>query len=206
PGANRLGTNSLVDLVVFGRRGGMAIADYVKHADYTPLPPNPAGQVEAELNRIRNSSGKTRPVELRQKMQSIMEAHVGVFREEKGMQDALDCVRELKERYRTDLTIDDRGYKFNTDLLEAWELGCLLDLAEVTALSALTRKESRGGHSREDYRERDDENWLVHTLVTRKTDEPYPQGPVELEVNLDKKVDMSLAAEDPRFAPKARTY
>jgi len=205
-GANRLGTNSLVDLIVFGRRGGMAIADYVKRADYVPLPANPTGDIEAELERIRKSNGTTRTGVLRKEMQDVMMADVGVFRNETDMQNALDTVRGLKERYRNDLTIDDRGHKFNTDLLEAWELGCMLDMAEVTALSAISRKESRGGHSREDYPNRDDANLMVHTLVTRKSDEPYPNGPVELEINFDKKVDMSLAAEDERFLPKVRAY
>jgi succinate dehydrogenase / fumarate reductase flavoprotein subunit len=205
-GANRLGTNSLVDLVVFGRRGGKAIANYVKHADYVPLPQNPTREIEAEFERIRKSNGKTRTGVLRQEMQDVMMADVGVFRNEADMQKAIDVVRNLKERYRTDLVIDDRGQKFNTDLLEAWELGCMLDMAEATAVSAIARKESRGGHSREDYPNRDDVNWMVHSLVTRKSDEPYPSGAVELELNHDKKVDMSLAAEDPRFMPKVRSY
>jgi succinate dehydrogenase / fumarate reductase flavoprotein subunit len=205
-GANRLGTNSLVDLVVFGRRGGMAIAEYVKHADFTPLPSDPTGEIAAELERIRTSSGKTRPTELRQTMQEVMMADVGVFRQEKQMQSALDCVRDLKHRFRTDLSIDDRGQKFNTDLLEAWELGCMLDMAEATALSAITRTESRGAHSREDYKERDDANWMVHTLVSRQNDVLHPTKESDLEVNLDKKVDVSLAEEDERFVPKVRTY
>ncbi len=205
-GANRLGTNSLVDLVVFGRRGGMAIADYVKHADYVPLPANPQRDIEGELERIRTSNGKTRPDVLRKEMQDVMMADVGVFRNETDMQAALDKVRELKVRYRSELFIDDRGHKYNTDLLETWELGCMLDMAEATTVAAINRKESRGGHSREDFPNRDDEHWMVHSLVSRKIDEPYPDAPVELEINFDKQVDMSLAAEDPRFLPKVRTY
>ncbi len=206
-GANRLGTNSLVDLIVFGRRGGMAMAEYVKHADYTPLPANPTGEIEAELTRIRNSSGKTRPGELRATMQKIMMADVSVFREEKPMTEALNTLRELRQRYQNDLSIDDRGQQFNTDLLEAWELGCMLDLAEITTISALNRTESRGGHSREDYKERDDANWLVHTLVAREAGKgAYPQGDLKPEINVKKKVDLSLAEEDKRFVPKVRTY
>ncbi|MBZ0285866.1 MAG: succinate dehydrogenase flavoprotein subunit [Anaerolineae bacterium] len=205
-GANRLGTNSLVDLIVFGRRGGMKIAEYVKGADFIPLPANPTGESEAELKRIRSSKGKTRPYQLRQDMQKMMMAKVGVFREGKALAEAVDDVKALRERYRTDLTIDDQGYKFNTDLMEAWELGCLLDLAEATAVSALNRTESRGGHSREDYQERDDEKWLVHTLVTLKSDKAYADNSATLEINTNKKVDMSLAAEDPRFVPKPRVY
>ncbi len=206
-GANRLGTNSLVDLVVFGRRGGIAMADYVKHADYVPLPANPTADIEAEMNRIRNSKGKTRPGELRQMMQKTMMENVSVFREEKPMQQSLDILRGLRERYINDLSIDDRGFKFNTDLLEAWELGCLLDMAETTTLSALNRTESRGGHSREDFKARDDQNWLVHTLISREEGTPaYPTSQITHTLNTAKKVDMSLAAEDERFVPKVRTY
>jgi len=206
-GANRLGTNSLVDLVVFGRRGGMKIAEYVKGADYAPLPANPTAEIEAEMNRIRNSSGKSRHGELRHEMQKTMMENVGVFREDAGMNTALQCIRDLRERYQTDLSIDDKGQKFNTDLLEAWELGCLLDLAEITTLSAINRTESRGGHSREDFPKRDDENWLVHTLVTRPADRGIaPKGDMQPEINTKKKVDLSLAETDDRFKPKVRTY
>jgi succinate dehydrogenase / fumarate reductase flavoprotein subunit len=204
-GANRLGTNSLVDLVVFGRRGGKRIAEYAKHADVVPLPENPSDEVEAELKRIRESSGKTRPGELRKTMQTMMMENVSVFREEKGIKVALDCIRELKNRYQSDLCIDDRGHKFNTDLMEAWELGCMLDIAEATSIAALTRTESRGAHSREDYKQRDDANWMVHTLLTRNGS-PFAKGVVEPQINLNKKVDLSLAEADERFKPKERVY
>ena len=205
-GANRLGTNSLVDLVVFGRRGGIKIAEYVKGADLIPLPANPAGEIEAEFKRLRTSKGKTRAYELRKQMQKVMMDNVGVFREESAMKEAVKQVQELRERYQTDLAFDDNGYQYNTDLMEAWELGCLLDLAEVTAISALNRTESRGGHSREDYQKRDDDNWLVHTLAYRKSEIAYPVTQPEVELNINKKVDMSLADEDPRFLPKERAY
>jgi len=185
----------------------MAMADYVRHADYVPLPANPTGEVEAEFNRIRTSQGKTRPGVLRQQMQKTMMEDVGVFREARGMQRALDGVREMQARYQHDLSIDDRGMKFNTDVIEAWELGCLLDMAETTAISAINRTESRGAHSREDCKERDDVNWLVHTLIGRPSDAPtYPTQPVDLSLNTRKKVDMSLAEADARFVPKVRTY
>ncbi len=201
-GANRLGTNSLVDLIVFGRRGGMAIADYVKQADFVPLPDNPTAEIEAELERLRNSKGKTKPYEIRQQMQELMMANVGVFRTEELLQGAVDGLKELRERYRTDLIVEDGGMQFNTDLLEAWELGCMLDLAEVTALSALNRKESRGAHSREDYKQRDDENWMVHTLAYREGSDDDPS----YRLDTSKKVDLSLAEEDERFKPKERVY
>jgi succinate dehydrogenase / fumarate reductase flavoprotein subunit len=205
-GANRLGTNSLVDLVVFGRRGGMKIAEYVKHADLIPLPANPTAEIEAEFKRIRSSKGKSKPGELRGIMQKVMMDYVGVFREGAGIQQAIDTVQELRERYQTDLSLDDQGYKFNTDLIETWELGCLLDLAQVTAKSALARTESRGAHSREDFKERDDQNWLVHTLAFSKLAGPYQPGTLDLDLNTNKKVDLSLAETDPRFAPKERVY
>jgi succinate dehydrogenase / fumarate reductase flavoprotein subunit len=205
-GANRLGTNSLVDLIVFGRRGGMKIAEYVKGADFVPIPANPTAASEAEINQIRKNKGKTRPAELRKELQKVMWDKVGIFRDGKGLAEAITDVQQLRERFQNDLTIDDQGYKYNTDLMEAWELGCLLDLAEATAVSAANRTESRGGHSREDYQARDDENWLVHTLATRKADGPDVKGNPTIEVNTKKKVDMSLAAEDPRFLPKERVY
>jgi len=205
-GANRLGTNSLVDLVVFGRRGGMKIAEYVKGADFVPIPDNPTADTEAEMKRLRSTKGKTRPGQLRQELQKLMMDKVGVFRDGKTLAESVEELRGLRERYQNDLTIDDMGYQYNTDLMEAWELGCLIDLAEATAVSALNRTESRGGHSREDYQERDDDNWLVHTLACRDADSPYVKGNPAITLNTKKKVDMSLAAEDPRFMPKERVY
>jgi succinate dehydrogenase / fumarate reductase flavoprotein subunit len=189
-GANRLGTNSLVDLIVFGRRGGKTMAEYVKQADFSPLPAEPEAYTVAALDRIRNSTGKEKAGQLRAEMQKIMMADVGVFREGPSIQIALDKIRELQQRYQH-ITIDDRGSKFNTDLLEAWELGCLLDLAEVIAFSALNRTESRGAHSREDFPKRDDVNWLKHTFVKR----------------LDGKLDVSYRpVVITRFQPKERKY
>ncbi|RMG76584.1 MAG: FAD-binding protein, partial [Chloroflexi bacterium] len=204
-GANRLGTNSLVDLVVFGRRGGMKMAEFVKTADLLPLPQDAGKEIKAEFERIRQAKGQTRIYELRQRMQQTMMDNVGVFRTEEGIQQAIDDLKEIRHLYMTDIFIEDQGTKFNTDLMEAWELGCMIDLAEVTALSALQRKESRGAHSREDFKDRDDENWLVHTLVYRETDSAFASE-VDYKINLDKKVDMSLAEQDNRFKPKARVY
>jgi succinate dehydrogenase / fumarate reductase flavoprotein subunit len=205
-GANRLGTNSLVDLVVFGRRGGKRIAEFVKTASFIPLPPNPAEQAQAEFERIRTSKGSSRPGDLRKQMQVTMMDKVGVFREESGMKAGIADVTALRDRYMNDLHIDDQGSIFNTDVMEAWELGCLLDLAIVTGESALQRTESRGGHSREDYKNRDDENWLVHTLVYAEGDEPYPKAAPKLRLNTQKQVNRSLEAVDKRFAPKERVY
>jgi len=209
-GANRLGTNSLVDLVVFGRRGGMKMAEYVKGADWKPLPSNPAGEVIAEFDRIRKSKGNTKPYEIRKQMQDSMMANVGVFRLEKTMSEEVVELQNLRDRYMNDLVIDDNGNKFNTDLLEAWELGCMLDLADVTTMSALCRTESRGAHSREDFQDRDDEQWMVHTLAYRVADSAYPTDQPAYEMNYDKKVDLSIYESDESYAehfkPKPRVY
>ncbi|PJF36377.1 MAG: succinate dehydrogenase flavoprotein subunit [Candidatus Thermofonsia Clade 1 bacterium] len=170
-GANRLGTNSLVDLIVFGRRAGLRAAEYARGAAFVPMPSDAARRIESELNRIRTANGSTKPYVLRKKMQSAMQDFVGVFRNGKDMQKALDIIRELRREFATNIRIDDRGHTFNTDVLETWELGCLLELAEVTAFSALNRTESRGAHAREDYEKRDDQNWLKHTMVYREGEE-----------------------------------
>ncbi len=163
-GANRLGTNSLVDLVVFGKRAGIHMAEYARGVDFPKLPANPAGEIAARLEEIRAGQGKEKVGTLRAEMQKTMMDYVGVFREEPGIQKAIDKVRELRQRYRA-ISIEDKGKRYNSDLLEAWELGALLDLALVTAESALARTESRGGHSREDYPKRDDATWLRHTMA-----------------------------------------
>ncbi len=182
------------------------MADYVKQADFVPLPDNPTGEIEADLERIRSGQGNTKPYQIRQEMQDVMMSNVGVFRDESLIQGAVDQLKELRERYMNDLTIDDTGSVFNSDLLEAWELGCMLDLAEVTALSALNRTESRGAHSREDHKERDDENWLVHTLATQTNTGGGMTGNPDFTLDTSKKVDLSLAEEDDRFKPKERVY
>jgi succinate dehydrogenase / fumarate reductase flavoprotein subunit len=198
-GANRLGTNSLTDLIVFGRRAGKHMADYCQGTDFRPLPDNPAGEIEGELERIRRSNGKRKPYQLRSEMQQEMMEHVSVFRTAEGIEAAIDTLRRLKDQFRNDLAIDDKGKRFNSDLMEAWELGCLLDIAEVTAVSALARQESRGAHSRDDFPKRDDEKWLVHTLAY-----PTPDGGIRL--THDKPVNLSLAEQDPKFKPKERVY
>lgn len=201
-GANRLGTNALLDLVVFGRRGGMKIAADAKNMGWTDLPADAGKEIEAEFKRIRTSKGKVKPYELRNRMQDLMMQKVGVYRTEKTLTEAVDELAEMRHTFNTQISVEDQGYKFNTDLLEAWELGCMLDLAEVTAISALHRKESRGAHSRDDFKKRDDENWLVHTLICRGGDSTTPR----YQVNSRKKVDLSLAEKDPQFKPKERKY
>ncbi|MFF9621869.1 succinate dehydrogenase flavoprotein subunit [Streptomyces griseosporeus] len=166
-GANRLGTNSLLDINVFGKRAGIAAAEYSQKADYVDLPENPAEFVVSQIERLRTSTGNERVAELRRELQETMDANVMVFRTEQTIKTAVEKIAELRERYKN-VAIQDKGKRFNTDLLEAIELGNLLDLAEVMAVSALARKESRGGHYREDYPNRDDVNFMRHTMAYRE--------------------------------------
>ncbi|MBM9504660.1 succinate dehydrogenase flavoprotein subunit [Actinacidiphila acididurans] len=168
-GANRLGTNSLLDINVFGRRAGIAAAEYAHSHDFVELPEDPAALVTDLVARLRESDGTERVADIRSELQETMDANVMVFRTEQTIKTAVEKIGELRERYRN-VAIQDKGKRFNTDLLEAVELGNLLDLAEVMAVSALARKESRGGHYREDYPNRDDVNFMRHTMAYRETD------------------------------------
>ena len=166
-GANRLGTNSLLDLVVFGKYAGLRAAEYAQQADFAPLPADPTEYTRQQFDALRNGDGKENLTDISNAMKKMMFDDVGVFRTEEGMQRAIDTLAELRERYKH-VRVQDTGKIFNTDLLNAWELGNLLELAEVVAISALNRKESRGGHAREDFPKRDDQNWLKHTLAWKR--------------------------------------
>jgi succinate dehydrogenase / fumarate reductase flavoprotein subunit len=190
-GANRLGTNSLLDLVVFGKHAGLRAAEYAKGANYSALPDNPAANAQARFDRIRYADGKENAFDIGRTMKKVMFDDMGIFRSGKGMQNALNVVRELKERYKH-VSVTDNGRIFNMELMNVWELGNLLDLAELTTVSALARTESRGGHSREDYPDRDDKNWLKHSLAWVRDN-----GTIELKY---KPVVIT------KFEPKVRTY
>ena len=168
-GANRLGTNSLLDINVFGRRAGIAAAEYANSIDHIELPADPQGATIALVERLRSSNGTERIAPLRKELQETMDMNAQVYRTEATLKQALGDVQELKRRY-ANVSIQDKGTRYNTDLIEAIELGFLLDLAEVTVVSALERKESRGGHAREDYPNRDDVNFMRHTMAYRGTD------------------------------------
>ena len=168
-GANRLGTNSLLDINVFGRRAGIAAAEYANSVDHVELPGDPQGATIALVERLRSSTGSERIAVLRKELQETMDMNAQVYRTEVTLKQALGDVQELKRRY-ANISIQDKGTRYNTDLLEAIELGFLLDLAEVTVVSALERKESRGGHAREDYPNRDDVNFMRHTMAYKGTD------------------------------------
>jgi succinate dehydrogenase / fumarate reductase flavoprotein subunit len=163
-GANRLGTNSLVDIIVFGRRAGRHAAQFCRQNDWAPLPPEPEGPARAEIEAILSRQSGESVAELRRIMQEEMMDKVSVLRTAEGLSAAERTLRDLRERYQR-VRIDDHGRRFNTDLLEALELGYLLDLSLATTASAQARTESRGAHYREDYPERDDANWLKHTLI-----------------------------------------
>ena len=189
-GANRLGTNSLLDIIVFGKYSGLKGAEFANGASFQPLPEDPADFARAQFEALMKDGGTEKASDIATEMKSVMNDHVGVFRTEDGMQSALEVVRELKERFKR-VQIGDRGKIFNTDILNTWELGNLLDLAEVTTVSALVRKESRGAHARDDYPKRDDENWMKHTLAWLR------DGDVELRY---KPVTFT------KFEPKERVY
>lgn len=189
-GANRLGTNSLLDLVVFGKHAGLKAAEYAHQSVFEDLPPNTEAEARAQFESLRNATGNENSFDIANEMKKVMFDNVGIYRNEKDMQAALEKIRELQERYKH-VRMTDTGKVFNTELLNAWELGNLLDVAEIVTVSALNRKESRGGHSREDFPKRDDTNWLKHTLIRKKN------GKLEIDY---KPVTIT------KYQPKERVY
>ncbi|MCV2393485.1 succinate dehydrogenase flavoprotein subunit [Actinotalea sp. M2MS4P-6] len=163
-GSNRLGTNSLLDINVFGRRAGIAAAEYATGADWVEMPQDAAAYVVDELERIRTAPAGEKVGDLRKALQETMDANAQVFRTAESLQRALDVIDDLRARYQS-ISVQDKGRSFNTDLLEAVELGFLLDLARVVVVGALAREESRGGHFREDFPTRDDEGFMHHTMA-----------------------------------------
>ncbi|MDO8106900.1 succinate dehydrogenase flavoprotein subunit [Isoptericola sp. b441] len=194
-GSNRLGTNSLLDINVFGKRAGISAAAYAAEHEALELPEGPATRVVAELDRIRNAPDGEKVAELRQTLQETMDAHAQVFRTEESLTLALETVDDLRRRYRS-IGVQDKGSTFNTDLLEAVELGFLLDLARVVVVGALARKESRGGHFREDFPKRDDDGFMYHTMAYAR-----PAADGDTEITLDKK-----PVTVTRYQPMERKY
>jgi succinate dehydrogenase flavoprotein subunit len=182
-GANRLGTNSLLDLVVFGRRAGDDAARYAKEADLPPAPENPATATLDLLDGILGRSSGDVAADIRKELQDNMFDLAFVVRSETGLTKMQEILGGLRERYDR-VAITDKGAIYNTDLMEVVELGFLLDCADALVAGALDRTESRGGHFREDHPLRDDANWLKHTLAYRRDDgsirmeyKPVKMGP-----------------------------
>jgi succinate dehydrogenase / fumarate reductase, flavoprotein subunit len=189
-GANRLGTNSLLDLVVFGKHAGLKAAEYANGVDFEKLPVDAEAEARSQFDSLRNGSGKENAFDITTEMKKVMFEDVGIYRSGAIMEGAIDKILALKERYKN-VRVSDTGRIFNTELLNAWELGNMLEVAELVAICALNRTESRGGHTREDYPERDDTNWLKHTLACKEN------GKVKIEY---KPVVIT------KYQPKARVY
>ena len=190
-GSNRLGTNSLLDINVFGRRAGIAAAEYALGVDLPELPSSPESFVVDLVGRLRTATGGERVSVIRTELQNTMDRNAQVFRTEDSLAQAEADIASLKKRYQQ-VAIADKGKRYNSELLEAVELGFLLDLAEVLVVSARNRKESRGGHAREDFQQRDDEKYMKHTMAYRQ-----PDGSIRLDW---KPVVVT------RYQPMARKY
>jgi succinate dehydrogenase / fumarate reductase flavoprotein subunit len=194
-GANRLGTNSLVDLIVFGRRAGKHMAKFIAENSHAPLPGEPEAYARELVGQLYSSVGGESAARVRSTLQNEMDDKVFVERSEQSLRRALDTLDGLQETYKR-VQLQDKGRKFNTEMVEAIELGFLLDCAEATIHGALARTESRGAHFRLDFQQRDDVNWLKHTLAYK--------GAIARDVRLDYK-DVKLI-DDPIFKPKERKY
>jgi succinate dehydrogenase / fumarate reductase flavoprotein subunit len=174
-GANRLGTNSLLDIVVFGRRTGIAAAAHAGETEFATLDDDPAGDVRRMLEDLAGHPQGERAAAIRADLQTAMDRKAGVYRTDNLLEEMESDLDALRERYRR-VWVQDTSSGYNTDLVEAVELGFLLDLAEALVVSARARTESRGGHFREDFPKRDDENWLKHSLAWKT-----PGGGVKLD-------------------------
>ncbi|MGO1569648.1 MAG: succinate dehydrogenase flavoprotein subunit [Canibacter sp.] len=197
-GSNRLGTNSLLDINVFGKRAGNNAADFVKTADFIDLPEDPTKEIRELVAMLRDTKGNESVAGIRRELQETMDRGAQVFRTEESLTNVLKVIHDLRLRYQN-IAIHDHGKRFNTDLLEGIELGFLLDLAEVLTYAARNRKESRGGHMRDDYPDRNDEKYMKHTMAYLVGD-PHSADP-EDHIKLDwKPVVMT------RYEPMERKY
>ncbi|KQZ84865.1 fumarate reductase [Microbacterium sp. Root166] len=204
-GSNRLGTNSLLDINVFGKRAGRHAVEYVKTAEFVPLPEDPAAEVRGLIETLRNNQGTERIAVLRKKLQDEMDRKAQVFRTEESLGEVLDVIEELRERFKN-IHVDDKGKRYNTDLLEAVELGFLLDIAEVVVVTARNRKESRGGHMRDDFPQRDDENYMQHTMAYLSGDAGSSKSEDHIRLGWKPVVFTKNEAGELRYPPLERKY
>ncbi|MDF1556580.1 MAG: FAD-binding protein [ANME-2 cluster archaeon] len=163
-GANRLGGNSMLETIVFGRRAGIKAAEYVKKTALQPMPADALSLIEQEINLMINSKGEENAADIRAQLQSNMTLKCGIFRDIDGLTKMQQLIIVLKERFNN-IGLRDRGMTFNTELIEALELKNILEFSQIIVAGALAREESRGAHSRTDFPNRDDEHWMKHTLV-----------------------------------------
>jgi len=191
-GANRLGTNSLLDIVVFGKRAGQSMVDYVSSTKPSTLSENAAEELKNKIERLleKEHNPEFSVPRIREELQDSMEENAKIFRSEESLKTQTNILKNLRDRYQN-VTISDKGTVFNTELLEAIELEYLLDMSDTTVASALARKESRGAHSRIDHIERDDKNWLKHSFAFKDG------GEVKLKYK-----DVELG----KYEPKERKY
>jgi succinate dehydrogenase / fumarate reductase flavoprotein subunit len=204
-GSNRLGTNSLLDINVFGKRAGRNAVEYVKTADFVALPEDPAKEVRELIEGLRTNEGTERIAVLRKTLQDEMDRKAQVFRTDESLGEVLEVIEELRERFKN-VHVDDKGKRYNTDLLEAVELGFLLDIAEVVVVTAKNRKESRGGHMRDDFPKRDDENYMQHTMAYLSGD-PHSSSPEDhIALGWKPVVFTKNEAGELRYPPLERKY